>query len=769
MKNKIIISFLLIISNCFSQETKFSIFGVVKSNQNLPLELATISISNTDNKTQNTVSDKNGKFQFLNVASGKYILVASLIGFKPYSSKIELTTSDLNLGHLTLTSVTNSLDEVVVTTKSKPMIERKPGITVYNIASDPMSTGKSLSDVALNLPGVSLDNNENLLVNGNGRVMVLINGRKSNINNADLMRQYQPENVERIELITGADPRFASQEGAAVFNIVLKKNRKKDLTGNASMTINNFGFLNASVNASKFSGKTNIFATLSSDDRFFLMKNSVSTKNRFTNQNILQSKTRNNLHHSLRNLVYGVDFYADSLNVITFEHNVSFHKDEMNATIERDFFNGSPISKATIESVPGEWENIFSINHLHNFKNSKKAIETEITGNFFNLNNKRIVATISPETTTISSSAFRIRSEYSSTINSKDSYTIGIDLSLINLNNQSFQSNQTSDLNYKNSKLAIFGFYSYKLNEKWRFRPGLRIEKSNTEAKEINTESTKFDYTSFYPSINILCDVNEKTSFGLDYIRKIDYPELGQFYTYLNQPDDFNLYLGNPNLLPSINNEFNLSFNFKSKFIKWNVSSYFNFVNDIMSEVSEFKSNGQTIRFTDNVGSEKSYGGSFSATIDFNKKWKTTLGTNLNFSDLKLKQTVFAENKNLYNLSYSITNRYILNQKIDMELGFRLMNIYQNINEKSIEPTKNLTFQCNYKANDSWVFAIRANDILGIVKFKNYRYPNASIIIEEENQPRIQFVQITAKYKFGANKKNREKKLEDDKIKFLKE
>jgi hypothetical protein len=104
-----------------------------------------------------------------------------------------------------------------------------------------------------------------------------------------------------------------------------------------------------------------------------------------------------------------------------------------------------------------------------------------------------------------------------------------------------------------------------------------------------------------------------------------------------------------------------------------------------------------------------------------------------------------------------------------MELGFRLLNIYQNLNEKSIEPTKNLTFQCNYKLNDSWVFALRANDVLGLVKFRINRYPNTSIISQEENQPRMQFVQFTAKYKFGKTKKNRKKKLEDDKIKFLKE
>jgi hypothetical protein len=102
-----------------------------------------------------------------------------------------------------------------------------------------------------------------------------------------------------------------------------------------------------------------------------------------------------------------------------------------------------------------------------------------------------------------------------------------------------------------------------------------------------------------------------------------------------------------------------------------------------------------------------------------------------------------------------------------MEIGFRLMNIYQTINTKSIYVTKNLTFQCNYKLKNNWVFSLRGNDILGLVKFENYRYPSSSIIIKEENQPRIQFAQITAKYKFGTTKKNREKKLEENKIKFL--
>jgi outer membrane cobalamin receptor len=755
---------------CLGQDQQIEISGVLKTEQNEAIELATLVLKNKD-KAYTTMSDAKGLFLFQINQLGAFELIVRQIGFKPFNKKLEII-GDSNLNDIQLKTETNLLKEVMIEGKLKPLVEKQSGMTIYNVGADPMAVGKSLAEVALNLPGLSLDNNDNININGDKRVTVLVNGRKSNINSSDILKQFQPESVEKIELISGADPRFASSEGAGVINIVLKKNRNKSINGSAALTANNFGFLNGAFNISKYTGRTNLYLKASSDDKFMRMISQTTRKNRNNNNTLFIGNIDNRLHHTLRNLITGLDFYIDSNNTLSIEHSISYHKDEMEAGAIQNFMNNNNLENNTnrLQSKPKEFENILSINHSHRFKNPKKWIESEVTGNVFNLNNQRLSQMNQQvENTAIESYAIRARSEYGMPIYQKNTLNMGVDLSLIELNNLSSVSEVNNKLNYSNNKAALFGSYLYQLNEAWSFRPGLRLEKSNTFAQQSKLAPVAFKYTSLYPTLNVVCNASENNSFSFDYIRKIDYPELNQYYTFLNQPDVLNVFVGNPNLLPAINNEFNLNVLLKTKNVNWNVSSFFHHVDDVMLSISKLDTNDRTLQYAENIGSEMAYGGNLSVNFNLLKKWKIIAMSNFSRSDLNLKANTYAAFKNTYNISGFITNRFTFSKYFDTECTYRLMSYYQSINEKSIKINHNLSFQCNYKINTAWTISLRANDLLNNVRFKHQSFPNENLVVEQATQSRIRYVQGTVSYKFGNKAKKRDLKLENDQIKFINE
>lgn len=106
MKKGLIFLFLLIGLTAFSQKI---IKGKVVSEQNLPLEGASVFFNNT---TIGTITNQQGEFQ-LKVNEGSYTLVVSFLGYHHYQ-KILNTQKDTLFLTISLKEKLNTLDEVII-------------------------------------------------------------------------------------------------------------------------------------------------------------------------------------------------------------------------------------------------------------------------------------------------------------------------------------------------------------------------------------------------------------------------------------------------------------------------------------------------------------------------------------------------------------------------------------------------------------------------------------------------------------------------------
>ena len=166
------------------------ITGSVIDGNTKTIESATITLSRLKDSSvaKMSVADKTGKFEFENIAEGKYFVSISAVGHeKGFSETIEINASntDIKLKTIELVPQAKSISGVTVTSK-KPFIEQKAGKTLINVDASPTNTGLNALELLEKSPGVSVDNDGNISLKGKQGVMILVDGKPTYMSGADL-------------------------------------------------------------------------------------------------------------------------------------------------------------------------------------------------------------------------------------------------------------------------------------------------------------------------------------------------------------------------------------------------------------------------------------------------------------------------------------------------------------------------------------------------------------------------------------------------------
>lgn len=174
------------------------------------------------------------------------------------------------------------LHEVIVTSKKK-LIEQKADRTIVNVDAMITAAGGDALEVLSKSPGVIVDMNGNISLNGRHGVLVLIDDRPTYMSTqqlADYLRSLPAGALDRVELMSNPPARYDAS-GNAIINIILKKNRARGFNGNVSAGWNQgiYARINESINVNYRNTKYNLFGNASygdsrnfndnTDDRYF--------------------------------------------------------------------------------------------------------------------------------------------------------------------------------------------------------------------------------------------------------------------------------------------------------------------------------------------------------------------------------------------------------------------------------------------------------------------------------------------------------------------
>src|SRR5215213_3610166 len=261
---RILFSLLVLVTSFASQAQQVT--GLAKDADGKVLNGVTISLLKDTGRAilKYTVTKNSGIYAFDNVASGKYRISASHVGFAPAVSPVFEVSGDNASGpELKLAKASGQMSSVTVTA-AKPIVEVKADKTILNVEGTINSVGSDALELLRKSPGVMVDKDENLSVNGKNGVQVYIDGRPTPLSGQDLsnyLKSIQSTSIESIEIITNPSAKYEAAGNAGIINIRLKKNKSLGTNGsvNAGWNIGTYAKYNAGISLNHRNQHVNIF------------------------------------------------------------------------------------------------------------------------------------------------------------------------------------------------------------------------------------------------------------------------------------------------------------------------------------------------------------------------------------------------------------------------------------------------------------------------------------------------------------------------------
>jgi hypothetical protein len=192
----------------------------------------------TGNLLTGDVTKEDGTFEIESIHTGAMLLKVSSIGFETYSSeKFDLKSGSTKVFmNIELKEELGNLKEVTVKA-TRPEIIVEADKTTINVEGTVLAEGNTALDVIGRSPGVYIDENNTINLNGRQGVTVMINDRPTYMSSTDLanfLRAMPADNIKSIEIINNPSARFDAEGTAGVINIRLKRNNIDGMFGNIS-------------------------------------------------------------------------------------------------------------------------------------------------------------------------------------------------------------------------------------------------------------------------------------------------------------------------------------------------------------------------------------------------------------------------------------------------------------------------------------------------------------------------------------------------------
>lgn len=211
--------------------------GLIDSLSKEKIELATVSLlyQKDSSLVAYTISGKDGRFQFQRVPSQvPLILQVSAIGYNPIQKLIFVKGREIvDLKELFFLRTTQQLGEVVVNAFKPPVLFKKDTLE-FNASAYKVREDAVIEDLLKQLPGMRVDLNGNIFINGKQVSRILIDGKdffSSDIKIAS--KNLSADLVDKIQVTDDQETNLGSSKRASqkLINVKLKKEAKKKILG----------------------------------------------------------------------------------------------------------------------------------------------------------------------------------------------------------------------------------------------------------------------------------------------------------------------------------------------------------------------------------------------------------------------------------------------------------------------------------------------------------------------------------------------------------
>ena len=274
-----------------AQQKSGKVTGTIEDESKKSIEGATVSLLKAKDSSlvKIAAADKAGNFVIEGIGDGQYLIsVTSVSQKKAFSPAFSISSGNpvISLNTINLTAQAASLSGVTVTAK-KPLIEQKIDRTIINVEAAITNAGSTAMEVLEKSPGISVDKDGNISLKGKAGVVVLIDGRPTQLGAADLanmLRSMQSSQMDQIEIMTNPPAKYDAAGNAGVINIKTKKNKQFGYNGSVTAGIAQgiYTRYNEGLNFNYRKNKVNFFTNLSHsrnkrDEQLNIQRNFLNT------------------------------------------------------------------------------------------------------------------------------------------------------------------------------------------------------------------------------------------------------------------------------------------------------------------------------------------------------------------------------------------------------------------------------------------------------------------------------------------------------------
>ena len=797
------ITFALTFLSVFSQKpqnNQISITGnIIDSNTKEPLEYATVVLNNLETKQlSGGITDEKGNFT-IKIIPGAYDISFEFISFKTIKISKKIINSSLNFGTIKLSEDSDKLDEIVIIAE-KSTVEIRLDKRIYNVGKDMTVKGGSASDVLDNVPSVDVDVEGNVSLRGNENVRILIDGKPSalvGLSGSDALRQLPADAIERVEVVTSPSARYDAEGTAGILNIILRKGVATGLNGSLNTTIGDPIQYSIASNINFRTKKINFFTNLG-------YRNSSSPGNFLTNLSTFENESVNSLRIEDRdferkrngyNINLGLEYFLSNESSITGTY---FYRDSDNKNLSTNaiqVFDVNNILEYSDVRVQDEDEidetSQISLNYTNNINSSGH----KLTIDFQYSDSKEIETAFIDDSlasekniTTENSKSTLIQSDYVLPIGEHMQFELGYRGDFQDLNSNflvnripELDFNPSNNLTFKQNVNAIYSQFGNKIN-KFSYLLGLRTEITDVKVRLTNTnENFDYRYTEVFPTINFGLERTDNQSFTLGYSRRLRRPR----YWYLNPFESRNsqnvIYKGNPGLIPTFTNSFDLGFLQKIGKLTLNSSIYFQHSVNAIQRVSRDEirlldgvNQVITIREPINLASEDRYG--FELTANYNPSKKVRLSGSFNvfqqeskglyeYNKFTIDETSGAiismpETQDLGNINNSWFSRFNATFTLPWKIQMQNRLSYRGPRYTAQSESKGM-FSANIALSkdvlsEKGTLVLNVSDVFNSRRWRSTNFnpnkENPTSINNQESQWRVRQVSLNFTYRFNQKK-----------------
>ena len=608
------------------------------------MPFVTISVLDKDSSLlTGAITNEDGGYE-VEVTTKSYIIQASYVGYMTaYGGP-----------NFVLKEETEHLSEVEVKAK-KPLIERQMDKLVVNVSASPLSAGSNGNDILRRSPGVRIDKDGNITVNGKS-VEIYVDGKPSYLSGQQLKAMLDGTDgnmIEKIEIISNPSAKYDASGQGGIINIKMKRNMMRGLNGMLSASYGGMYFGDvkrwlsteyASLNLNYRSEKTYTFGQFTqvfaqNDVDFSTGRVVPATETTPAIEN--KSVSGYDLNFQYYMLKVGNDWYIDSLNTLGFILQVPYMPMRQHIVDGRNYaytVQGADTtwSKTNSRTSTKAPQHTANLNFTHTFNEvQERELTVNVDYNRYTTRSNNFQETdfIGVRKLALDINTRQTADIYSAKLDFQTKFwktgmiECGVKYALSSTDNHMTTDSilndaslgvTSSDFRYDEHVAAAYISVGKQFGEHWSVKLGLRGEYTYSYGNWKSADSvTNKSYFDPFPTAYVgytsspLGKLKQPISASVSYTRRIKRPNYWMLNPFVTYVDAYSYQMGNTELTPEFNNDVEVNFSWTQYL---NMSFTFAHTQDMFSQKTTILPNGMGYTKWSNFGTCTTHGGNISLT-----------------------------------------------------------------------------------------------------------------------------------------------------------